>query len=89
MTRKECAALLQNPKYVGDNCAIIFFRSPISDAVDRRVIWAENYAESVMWLNAEIEKYKEWNIPYLAYICGGLFAASDGVFFKEEECKDE
>lgn len=88
LTRKECMAILEDPHYKEYNCAIIFFRDEIINAVDKRVIWAENYAESLMWVEQQATFYKEHDIPFAAYIRGAYFY-SNGTLFTDGDCKDE
>lgn len=81
MTKEECIKLIEQYKQRPGFCFLIFFRSPVTDMVERRVIWADDYAEGIQWLQDKMLFYKEKDIPFAAYAAGG-FVDCEGYIFK-------
>ena len=90
MTKNECLNKLEEVSSQGLLSAIIFFRSPLSDMVEERHIWANSNSELIEWLSRildkynEIEKTSEFKIPYAAYLNNCLYRCEGTLFTLEE-----
>lgn len=52
----------------GLQTAIIYFKSPILDAIEERHIYADDVIELSAWLRETCAFYKEQNICFISYI---------------------
>ena len=52
--------------------AIVFWRSPLSDMIEERHIYADIEYECRFWLERMTEFYHNSGIPFAAYLNGGL-----------------
>ena len=52
----------------GLHTAIIYFRSPVTEEIEERHIYADEYTEVVEWLNNITTKYREANFTFITYL---------------------
>ena len=67
-TLKEIKAHKEQITSKGLQTAVIYFKSPILNAVEERHIYADNIIELRAWLNDTTTLYLKNNICYIAYI---------------------
>ena len=81
MTRKECLGIIseENRKH-GLGQFVIFFLSPVTNSVDRRIIYSPDYAEGLMWLENTVMFYRNKKIPFASYSDGALHDAEGELF---------
>lgn len=82
MTREQAIKLLEQMKECRFNNALIFYYSPVSEIVEERHIYADDYAEIHKWANERAKEYCELNFDFALYVNGGLQFAS-GYIWKD------
>lgn len=60
-------------RFPGLYSAIIFWKSPLSNRIEERHIYADIDYECRLWLERMTEFYRKSGIAYAAYINGGLY----------------
>lgn len=70
MTREDCMEKLKEVrnKYAQWNSTIVFFKSPITNDVECRVAYFENFTEAALWLDEKEKFYKKNKIPFAIYL---------------------
>ena len=67
-TLKEIQAHKEQVTSKGLQSAIIYFKSPILNAIEERHIYADGITELNVWLYETCAFYKEQNICFMSYI---------------------
>jgi len=69
MNRKELIAKLEEINNNGLQSAVLVFYSPLSETVEERHIYADNFNEVFEWADSLNNKYMNSNIPaFIIYI---------------------
>lgn len=81
MNRQQCLEIIsENNQRSQLYQFVIFYKSPVTDQVEHRIIYSPQFAEGIGWLTDTLKFYKERSIPFAAYSCGGIYD-SEGVLF--------
>lgn len=80
MDREDCKALLDKLTKDKHMSFVIFFRSPLTDEVEERHIFADQQWEGQTWLNSISEFYFNSKIPFAAYINGHYYVGEGQLF---------
>ncbi len=89
VTREDCRKILlsDSVEFQGKLlCARVFFRGPLTDAIETVAIYSTEGHEVRTWIDNKIRFYKEHNMPFAAYL-NYCFEDAAGELFKNEECK--
>lgn len=63
----------------GLQTAIIYFKSPILNAIEERHIYADDVTELNVWLRETCDFYKEKNICFISYINDSIQAVNGDI----------
>ena len=81
MNREDCKALLDKLSKDKHMSFVIFFRSPLTDEVEERHVFADVEWEGRIWVDIVTKIYKENNIPYAVYMKGEHVDGQGNLFF--------
>lgn len=62
------------------NNAVIFFKSPVTNVIEVRHVFAESTNECLIWAQQRLEEYTQLNIPFAIYRNGLLFETQGELF---------
>lgn len=80
MNREDCKALLDKLSKDKHMSFVIFFRSPLTDEVEERHVFADVEWEGKVWLNLVTEYYFNAKIPFATYVNGQYYAGEGSLF---------
>jgi len=85
MTREQAEVILSNVSSKGLFSAIVFYYSPITEAVEERHIYADDNCECIIWADARLQKFKEYNMPCIVYVNNSVHQSyRAGDIFKQK-----
>lgn len=89
MTRKQIVELMDNIFSKGLNAALVVYRSPITDTLEERHIYADDYREVLMWAEEKNELYlNDYKLDFAIWINNSI-RFSHGELVRESDCYDE
>lgn len=88
MTRKELLDLMERTFSKGLHAAIIAFRNPITETLEARTMYSDEFCEVRLWVDHNLKVYKELKLPYAVWV-NDCLEDSCGELIREEDCVDE
>ena len=88
MTRKEIVIKMEEVFSKGLQAAMIVFRSPLTNSLEERHIYADSCMEVMVWATAEEKYYREKDIPFGIWVNNHI-EVNYKFEITEEDCKDE
>ena len=89
MTRKEVLELFEMVFGRGLHAAVIVFRSSLTDKLEERHIYADDFMEIDLWVTEISKHYSSLNVPFVIWVNNHIEIANVTTLFNEEECNDD
>ncbi len=88
MTRKELLDLMERTFSKGLHAAIIAFRNPLTETIEARTMYSDEFCEVRLWVDHNLSVYKELKLPYAVWV-NDCLEDSWGELILETDCIDE
>ena len=73
MSREDAKKLLEAVTSKGLFTAVAFYKSPITEQVEERHIYADDNSECINWANYRLESCKNYNVPCVIYLNNEMY----------------
>lgn len=88
MTRKELLAKMDKVFSKGLHAALVAYRSPVSNSIEVRTIYSDEYMEVKAWADYVIKNYVKLDFDFIMWINNHI-EFIQGTLIREEDCCDE